>query len=42
MAYDDPCAKYAVGTLPPGMVCAGYAEGSHDTCQVRHTVQNDS
>ena len=25
--------------MQPGMLCAGYANGDHDTCQVQNTVQ---
>jgi len=39
MAYNDRCGSYDQGTMQPGMLCAGYADGDHDTCQVQSTVQ---
>ena len=34
MTYDDVCGQYDSGTMRKGMVCVGYADGDHDTCQV--------
>jgi len=38
MTYTDVCGHYDDGTIQPGMVCAGYADGDHDTCQVCDTL----
>ena len=42
MSYEDRCGQYEDGTLRPGMLCAGYADGNHDTCQVYETTLLDN
>ena len=40
ITYDKRCGLYDDATLRPGMLCAGYAAGNHDTCQVPRTIRH--